>query len=297
MGKSPTKLMEEFAPLAAKEAGKAQRRLGMFYSRDEILSMAYYGLAQAANRWEEYCQEHEYDPARMDYFVSYVVRRIRGAFLDQQRLDDTLSRKNRREANRTGDDSSFVRQGEISTADENLPHTPTQINPEDNATWNAIAEATIATYLALPPSHQVVLAYLYLKEPKEVWSSRMQRICGPALKKVVQSALDVALDDPPLVDPGLNFNFTAPDLDQEMAPFLERTHHTLKSLTEEFTELLLEDPGTIADLARHIKPITGYANVQRHTDANLMPRRKRRHRSRAENEAHESRTLKDDPEP
>lgn len=73
-----------------------------FYTRtpdsveaDELIALAYAGLAQAGARWEDYCAAHGYDSADFGYFTAYVLRRIRGTILDYLRGQDWLTRSRR----------------------------------------------------------------------------------------------------------------------------------------------------------------------------------------------------------
>lgn len=67
---------------------KASRDL----DREELISIAYQGLVQAAGRWLDYCADRGYDNGRMDYFRAYVQRRCNGAIVDHLRSNDWAKR-------------------------------------------------------------------------------------------------------------------------------------------------------------------------------------------------------------
>lgn len=65
---------------------------------EELLSLAYSGMAQARAGWERYCTKHSYDPRQTQYFGAYVSRRANGAILDFMRSLDWLPRQDRERA-------------------------------------------------------------------------------------------------------------------------------------------------------------------------------------------------------
>lgn len=62
---------------------------------DELISLAYKGLWEAARRWPAYCEQKGHDPAAYHYFSAYCLRRIRGSMLDAMRSMDWLTRSMR----------------------------------------------------------------------------------------------------------------------------------------------------------------------------------------------------------
>jgi RNA polymerase sigma factor FliA len=54
---------------------------------DDMLSLAFEGLVDAANRWETYCVNNKYDPSATQYFKVYASLRIRGTIRDYIRKD------------------------------------------------------------------------------------------------------------------------------------------------------------------------------------------------------------------
>lgn len=67
---------------------------------DEMKSMAYMGLVDAANRWEKYCEKNGYDPAAVEYFKVFAARRIHGTIRDGIRQNDWATRTLRDKAKR-----------------------------------------------------------------------------------------------------------------------------------------------------------------------------------------------------
>jgi RNA polymerase sigma factor FliA len=59
---------------------------------DELRSLAYFGLTQAAARWRPYCDKNGYDSKAYNYFKVYASSRIRGAIFDSLRSNDHASR-------------------------------------------------------------------------------------------------------------------------------------------------------------------------------------------------------------
>jgi RNA polymerase sigma factor for flagellar operon FliA len=61
-------------------------------NRDDMLGLAYFGLVDAADRWEAYCSRKSYDPAAVQFFKAFAGLRIRGTIRDQIRRDDWTTR-------------------------------------------------------------------------------------------------------------------------------------------------------------------------------------------------------------
>jgi RNA polymerase sigma factor (sigma-70 family) len=62
---------------------------------DELRSIAYLGLVEAAERYPRYVEEHGYDPADGRFVVAYLSRRVHGSILDWARAQDWLTRSQR----------------------------------------------------------------------------------------------------------------------------------------------------------------------------------------------------------
>lgn len=65
---------------------------------DELIGIAYLGLVSAANRWEKYCAERNFDPEALEFFKPYVNRRVYGALIDAIRSADWATRSLRTRA-------------------------------------------------------------------------------------------------------------------------------------------------------------------------------------------------------
>lgn len=89
------RLAEEVRPQARAEAWRAFQRAPHALELDELHAIALSGLAQARARWKTYCAQYGRDPHRTEYFVAYVLRRMRGAILDAMRSQDWVTRSAR----------------------------------------------------------------------------------------------------------------------------------------------------------------------------------------------------------
>lgn len=86
------KLVTDFVGVAKSVAGAQWRKAPRELDREELISIAYLGLVQAASRWLDYCAARSYDNTRMDYFRAYVQRRCNGAIVDHLRSNDWAKR-------------------------------------------------------------------------------------------------------------------------------------------------------------------------------------------------------------
>jgi RNA polymerase sigma factor FliA len=59
---------------------------------DELRSLAFFGLTQAAARWRPYCDENGYDSQAYNFFKGFASSRIRGAIYDAIRSNDWTTR-------------------------------------------------------------------------------------------------------------------------------------------------------------------------------------------------------------
>jgi RNA polymerase sigma factor FliA len=59
---------------------------------DELKSLAFFGLTQAAHRWRAYCEKNNYDSKAYNYFKVFAASRIRGAIYDAIRSNDWTTR-------------------------------------------------------------------------------------------------------------------------------------------------------------------------------------------------------------
>ncbi len=68
------------------------------YDRDELISCGYLGLTSAAQRWPDYCAEHNYEAygeLSPSWFKTYASRRIKGQIVDAMRASDPATRRER----------------------------------------------------------------------------------------------------------------------------------------------------------------------------------------------------------
>jgi DNA-directed RNA polymerase specialized sigma subunit len=59
---------------------------------EELISLAYEGLAKARSAWPSYCESRGYDPGAVQFLWAYCSRRINGAILDHMRTNDHVTR-------------------------------------------------------------------------------------------------------------------------------------------------------------------------------------------------------------
>jgi RNA polymerase sigma factor for flagellar operon FliA len=104
-------LVRDHLPLTSRAVNELARRLPAHVHRDDLLSAAMLGLAQAARSW---------DPERGASFERHAVTRIRGALLDELRGSDWASRSVRFKARRMAraDDELTMRLGRAPTPAE-----------------------------------------------------------------------------------------------------------------------------------------------------------------------------------
>jgi RNA polymerase sigma factor for flagellar operon FliA len=104
-------LVRDHLPLTSQAVNELARRLPAHVHRDDLLSAAMLGLAQAARSW---------DPERGASFERHAVTRIRGALLDELRGSDWASRSVRARARRLAraTDELTMRLGRAPTASE-----------------------------------------------------------------------------------------------------------------------------------------------------------------------------------
>jgi RNA polymerase sigma factor FliA len=89
--------------LAKDIANREWRTATHVLKKDDMLSLAYEGLVDAANRWEPYCLKNEYDPSAVQYFKVFASLRIRGTIRDHIRKEDWATRTLRGKAKKLKD--------------------------------------------------------------------------------------------------------------------------------------------------------------------------------------------------
>lgn len=78
--------------LAKNIANKEWRTATHALKQDDMLSLAYMGLVDAAQRWEPYCAKNNYSPEATQYFKVFASFRIRGTIRDHIRKEDWATR-------------------------------------------------------------------------------------------------------------------------------------------------------------------------------------------------------------
>jgi RNA polymerase sigma factor for flagellar operon FliA len=91
-------LVRQHHELAGSIAASIWRQAPHAMEREELRSIANLALVLAAQRWPTYCQERGYSPDRLEYFVPYATRRMRGAIIDTLRQADYATRSQRSRA-------------------------------------------------------------------------------------------------------------------------------------------------------------------------------------------------------
>lgn len=158
---------------------------------DELRSLAFFGLTQAAARWRPYCDEHGYDDKAVSYFKGFASSRIRGAIYDAIRSNDWTTRTLRSKskklkeagqdsgatvpemAERTGMSEQDVSRTLARMAAKPVSLQAASVDCEDvDTTEGSIFEqdvrsATVETIKKLPFEYQLVLA-LHYYEGKEL---------------------------------------------------------------------------------------------------------------------------------
>jgi RNA polymerase sigma factor FliA len=92
-------LAEEYAGLARGQAWSFFRKSTGLMDIDTCLSAAMLGLVEGLNSYPAYLARHPgFDPSRADYRKAYLLKRIRGAILDEARHADHMTRSGRNKA-------------------------------------------------------------------------------------------------------------------------------------------------------------------------------------------------------
>jgi RNA polymerase sigma factor FliA len=188
-------LILEHLKLAEEIAIKEWRTATHALEKDEMMSLAYLGLVDAAQRWEAYCIRKEYDPDAIQFFKVFARLRIRGTIRDSIRSADwatrTLRSKSKRLKDAGQDEGLSVQElaertgmtiNEINKVNNRLSKKPVSldaklgsqtleghqeiqikedIDTEGSAFANEMIEIFINTVKTLPIEEQVVIALHY----------------------------------------------------------------------------------------------------------------------------------------
>jgi hypothetical protein len=73
MNEAEEKLVRLGLNVARNAARKVYRTAPHALEEADLLSLAYYGLTQAAGRWESYCERKGYSPERLDFTLCSLV--------------------------------------------------------------------------------------------------------------------------------------------------------------------------------------------------------------------------------
>jgi RNA polymerase sigma factor for flagellar operon FliA len=190
-------LVQQLLPQAQSEAWRVFQAAPQQLDREELVSLAYTGLAMAAARWPDYCAERGFSPGCGEvpcrdpltcgtrYFAAYSLRRMRGAMLDAMRSSDWVTRSVRgrvkllREAGAdlgrteaelvrdTGLTREQVRDALARVArrpvssDAEPVDVADPASVEDDVMTRSVLDAAAAAVRAQPPAVQVVLTLHY----------------------------------------------------------------------------------------------------------------------------------------
>lgn len=94
------KLVKDHMVLAQSVASQKYRTAPHALDLDDLRSLAYMGLVEAASRWFKYCESRGYDPNDTQFFVIYARPRIAGSIYDKLRSDDWATRALREKSKR-----------------------------------------------------------------------------------------------------------------------------------------------------------------------------------------------------
>lgn len=92
MDPDATVLVETHLGLAQSLAQQEWRKAPHALELDELRAIAYLALTWCADRWKPYCESRQFDPAALQYFKPFVVRRVKGAIIDAIRASDWATR-------------------------------------------------------------------------------------------------------------------------------------------------------------------------------------------------------------
>jgi RNA polymerase sigma factor for flagellar operon FliA len=194
-------LVDNLIPQARAEAWRTFNSARHATNRDELESIAYLGLMQAANRWYRYCLAKGFDPGCGEvpcerpetcgtrYFGAYALRRMKGAILDSQRSADWVPRAVRQHAkalreagedtgvteeqlaHRTGLDKETIRatrsavaQRPVSINDDSGRDVAEPAGTESLVAASQILASVVAAMRTLPVLSQVILAMRHFEQ-------------------------------------------------------------------------------------------------------------------------------------
>lgn len=154
-------LVESHLSVAESAAVKMYRRAPNALNLDDLKGAAYLGLVMAAQRWETYCDDNQYDPGATHYFKAYASRRCAGAILDSLRKLDWVPRSEREKHKRMPDTEQrdVRRVVSLDTDQHDQPHGDTDV--EQQTVVSSILVTATATIARMSDLHQTVMALHY----------------------------------------------------------------------------------------------------------------------------------------
>lgn len=179
------KMAADFMPQVRAEAWKIYQRAPHALDLDEMVSLGLLGLSQANAKWADYCWRRGFDPDRTEYFIAYVLRRVKGAMLDALRSQDWVTRSSRTKAKilrdagqdlgldeetlarRAGMTVQEVRDtlAAVSARPVSLdaePHDlPAAVSTESQAVVSSVLQACMYQVTIRSPEHRAVVALVY----------------------------------------------------------------------------------------------------------------------------------------
>jgi RNA polymerase sigma factor for flagellar operon FliA len=192
------KLITDHIVLAQAVASQKYRTAPHALDLDDLRSLAYQGLVDAASRWFSYCESKGYNPEDTQFFVIYARPRIAGSIYDKLRSDDWATRALRDKAKKlreAGADEGISReelsarsgmsQQEIHEVVAGMSRAPVSLNsidmddqdPERKVAYHSELSSPADTehdvsvgellnsfadaILGLPKSHQALIALHY----------------------------------------------------------------------------------------------------------------------------------------
>lgn len=185
MDEYTTALVLDYMDLAASLAQQVYRTAPHALEFDELRGIAYLGLVGAAQRWLPYCEKNNFDPARLEFYRPFVVRRVHGALIDAIRASDWATRVLRTRAKalqEAGQDRGVPHEelarrtgmtvAEVRATIRGMAQRPVSIEAEEidldarqdvesSAATNTLLNAADAAFAALPADQQVVIALHY----------------------------------------------------------------------------------------------------------------------------------------
>lgn len=199
---------------------------------EEMKSLAYLGLVDAADRWEKYCLKNGHDPNAVEFFKVYASRRVNGTVRDSIRADDWATRTLREKAKKlklAGQDEGASSQElsdrtgltvkEVNKTIHRMASRPVSLNQElenekaftgytdpidveGSAFENDMLKVAAEVIRQLPEDQQVVLALHYYSDLEirsvarelNITESRASQLHTKAVLTIRQALMSAASD-------------------------------------------------------------------------------------------------------